>query len=270
MIYDLEEKLPPLTKREEQELFKRYGRGDVAAKDTLVMRNLGLVVREASKRIVPHMTIEDLSQEGVIGLIRAIEKYEWERGLKFSTYAIPWIQHEMQRAVDNKSRLVRLPVNDSFKVQQMKNYRNRVATKEGREVTDEEMMEKFKLEPERYAAIERFRTGTLPSLDKLISPDGATELGDLLPDANLRTPEEISIDSDARRYIRERVDELDEPDRSIIIMRFALDGGDPVPYSVISKTLGVPYAKTQKLERAILERMSQDQGIQTTARFNAG
>lgn len=241
----------------------------MAAKDTLVTRNLGLVVREASKRLDPHMTVEDLSQEGVIGLIRAIEKYEVERDLKFSTYAIPWIQHEIQRAIDNKSRTVRLPVNDSFKVQQMKNYRNKVAATEGREVTDEELMERFDLEPDRFQAVKTFRAGRLTSLQALVSDDGETELGDLLPDANFETPEELAIDSDTQRYIRQRVEELDEPARSIITMRYALDGGDPVPYDQIGRLIGVPYNRAVRIERAVLKGWSEDEGIQTTARYVA-
>src|SRR3954454_17535265 len=171
---------PLLTATEEIELAKRVERGDMEAKERMINSNLRLVVSLAKRHQGHELPLLDLIQEGIFGLIRAVEKFDWRKGFKFSTYATFWIRQAIQRGIENKARTIRIPVNVSQRERRVGRVTRDLQTKLGREPTDEEVAEAAELTVDQLTDV-RDLARTVTSLDRPVGEEEDTAFGDLLP-----------------------------------------------------------------------------------------
>jgi RNA polymerase primary sigma factor len=247
---------PLLTPAEELELAKRIERGDLAAKDKLVVSNLRLVVSLARKyQNLGELCLLDLIQEGMLGLIRAAEKFDWRKGFRFSTYATLWIRQAIGRALDQRGRTIRLPINVAQRERRIAAGERELGAKLGRAPTLEELAAHVELEPRQIEEL-RDVARKVTSLERPLGDEGETELGELLP-AGERAPEEeveVTLREDA---VREVVHSLPDREREVIRMRFGLNGDrDPVSIRETARRLEMRPADVQKLERRALEELA--------------
>jgi RNA polymerase primary sigma factor len=247
---------PLLTAAEEIELAKRIERGDLRAKEKLISSNLRLVVSIAKRyQVSTQLTLLDLMQEGMLGLIRAAEKFDWRRGLKFSTYATFWIRQAIQRGLDNNARVIRLPVSVAQLERKVAAAQRRLTAKLGREPTLEELAEATGIDVAQMselAAAPRVAT----SLDRPVGEEDETTLGALLPAGGAEVGEEVQLSLE-REQVRRAVAALGEPERSVIRLRYGL-GSDPEPrtYSAIAAQLGMELGRIRSLERSALRQLA--------------
>jgi RNA polymerase primary sigma factor len=245
---------PLLTREEEVELAKRIERGDLEAKERMINSNLRLVVANAKRYQGQDLTLLDLIQEGILGLIRAVEKFDWRRGFKFSTYATFWIRQAMQRGIASQARTIRLPVHIGQRQRKINRAERELATKLGRTPTDEEIAKAAELTVEE---IEQTRevTRTITSLERPIGEEGETELGELLPSEE-RGPEEeveIGLREDA---VRTALEQLPEREREVVKLRFGINGDEPTPLREAGRRLGLSPEAVRRVESQALEHLS--------------
>jgi RNA polymerase primary sigma factor len=251
---------PLLTREQEVDLAKRIERGDLGAKDQLVNSNLRLVIANARKYQGHDLPLLDLIQEGILGLIRAAEKFDWRKGYKFSTYATFWIRQALQRALDNRSRTIRIPVHLGQRERRIARAQRELAAKMGREPTDEEVAEAANLTvAEVYEARDAARVVT--SLDRPVGEEEETSFGSLLA-SDERGPEEevdISLRDDALRRALAR---LPEPEREVVKLRYGINGDDPTPLSETGRRLGLSQDAVRRLERKALNELAQSRELE--------
>jgi RNA polymerase primary sigma factor len=246
---------PLLTAEDEVELAKRIERGDEEAKRRMITSNLALVVSIAKKYPPEDLSLLDLIQEGILGLIRAAEKFDWRRGFKFSTYATYWIRQAIQRGIENKARTIRVPTNVLQRERKIRRAERDLASKLGREATDEEVAEATGLELEQIVGM-RDIARTVTSLDRPVGEEGDTALGDLLASDRPQPEEEVDV-SLRERALRRALAELPAPEREILLLRYGIDGGDgPVGLAEASRRLGLGQSEARRLEARALERLS--------------
>ena len=252
---------PLLTAQEEVELAKRIERGDKAAKDRMINSNLRLVVSNARRYQGQGLPFPDLVQEGMLGLIRAVEKFDWRRGYKFSTYATWWIRQAVQRGVANKSRTIRIPVHIVEREQKIGRATRELLLKLEREPTDEEVAKAAKL-PLKQVREVRQAARAVASLDKPVGEEGGTGLGELIATPG-QTPEEEVHVSLQEETLHRALEELPSRERDILKLRYGLDG-DPDPKSLdeIGRTLGLTRERVRQIESQALERLSVQREIE--------
>jgi RNA polymerase primary sigma factor len=235
---------PLLSAREEAELAKRVERGDVQARDRMVLCNLRLVVFIARRYLGQGLPLDDLVQEGVLGLTRAVGKFDYRKGLKFSTYATWWIRQACQRALANQSRTIRLPVHVEDRRRRLSRARDEHLRRHRREPRLDELADATAItKAHTLEALEAAEVST--SLNLRVGEDG-TELGDLL--AAPASTDEDDIPDPRSAAVRRAVDELPEPQRSVVALRFGLADGARTQEDVASALQASP-RRVRKLEQ---------------------
>jgi RNA polymerase primary sigma factor len=253
-----------LTAAEEVELAKRIERGDLAAKERMINSNLRLVVSQARRYQGHGLPMEDLVQEGMLGLIRAVEKFDWRRGFKFSTYGTLWIRQALQRGLQNHGRTIRLPVHVAQRQTKVRKVEGELSTKLGREPTDEEIAAAAELPVEEVAELRELTRG-LTSLDQPVGEDGETAFGDLLASERPEPAEEVES-AERQELINGAVDQLPQPEREVIRLRFGLAGTEPLNLRQTGIELGIPMGKARELEQQGLSRLAQSTGLEELRR----
>jgi RNA polymerase primary sigma factor len=248
-----------LTAEEEIELAKRIERGDLAAKERMINANLRLVVSQARRYQGHGLPMEDLVQEGMLGLIRAVEKFDWRRGFKFSTYGTLWIRQALQRGLQNHGRTIRLPVHVAQRQTKVRKIEGELSIKLGREPTDEEIAAEAKLEVDEVAELRELTRG-LTSLDQPVGDDGETAFGDLLASDRPEPVEEVE-EAERQELISGAVAELPEAERNVIRLRFGLAGTEPLNLRQTGIELGITLSKARELEQQGLNRLARSDNL---------
>ena len=242
-----------LTAAEEVALAKRIERGDATAKERMINSNLRLVISIARRYQGHGVPLGDLIQEGVIGLNRAVEKFDWRRGFKFSTYATWWIRQACQRAVSNQSTLIRIPTHVHERRVKLNRARQKLEAASAEEPTPEELAKATGLElkhvEEALGAVE-----ATTSLNLSIGSDGEGELGDLFSDDLAIDPADEATAAVQREAVRRAVRDLPERERRLIELRYGLDG-EPQSLEAIGRELGITRERVRQLEIESLAKL---------------
>ncbi len=248
-----------LTAAEEIELAKRIERGDLEAKTRMINANLRLVVAQARRYQGHGLPLEDLVQEGMLGLIRAVEKFDWRKGFKFSTYGTLWIRQAIQRGLQNSGRTIRVPVHVAQRQVKVRKVEGELALKLGREPTDEEVAAVAELPVEQVTEV-RELAAAITSLDQPVGDDGETALGDLLR-SDERGPEEHAADNWRDSQVAEVLAKLPEMERNVISLRFGLTGDEPRTVRQTGAELGITTSQAGELERRALSTLARNPEI---------
>jgi RNA polymerase primary sigma factor len=251
---------PLLTAAQEVEIAKRIEAGDKRAKDLLVNSNLRLVVSIAKKYQGHGLSLLDLIQEGIIGLIRAAEKFDWRKGFKFSTYATWWIRQAVQRGVANKARTIRIPVHIVEREQKISRAeRELVATLE-RAPTDEELAEKTKL-PVKQVREVRAAARAVASLDRPVGTGESASFGDLFASSEAQPDEQVEVEL-TERALHRAVAELPPREQEILKLRYGLQTDqEPKSLEEIGRILGITRERVRQLESEALRRLAERREI---------
>jgi RNA polymerase primary sigma factor len=250
---------PLLTRAEEVDLAKRIERGDLEAKSQLVNSNLRLVISNARKYQGHELPLLDLIQEGILGLIRATEKFDWRKGYKFSTYATFWIRQAIQRALDNRARTIRIPVHLGQRERKIARAHRDLAAQLGRDPTDEEIARAAELTLDELAE-SRAASRVVTSLDRPVGEGEDTSFGALLA-SDERGPEEevdIILREDA---LRRALEQLPEREREVVKLRYGVGGDEPTPLSETGRRLGISQDTVRRLERKALAELAESREL---------
>ncbi|HLY50218.1 MAG TPA: sigma-70 family RNA polymerase sigma factor [Solirubrobacteraceae bacterium] len=248
-------RFPLLNRQTEVELARRIERGDLEAKERLVNANLRLVIANARRYEGFELPLLDLIQEGIIGLIRATEKFDHRKGFKFSTYATFWIREAIQRALANRARTIRLPVHIGQRERRIERARQTLAGRLGRPPSDRELAEETELHISVIQEVEAMAR-VVTSLDRPVGDAEQTPLGQLIP-SDAVTPEERAESRARGRALREALEDLPEPERRVVKLRYGIDGDDPAPLREAGRRLGLSADAVRRLEQRALARLAQ-------------
>ena len=238
-----------LTHEEETDLGRRTREGDETARRQLIERNLRLVIPIAKKYRGKGLPFGDLIQEGNIGLMRAADKFDPERGFRFSTYATWWIRQAVQRAVADKGRTIRVPVHMGEKVRKMARAYNELSVQLEREPTDEEVAERLGWDVDRVRDVKSAIPDATSLNQPLNSDEGSSELGDLLEDERESRVASEVVQKLEKRRLMESVERLPERQRRVLVRRYGLDGEEPATLADLSEELGVSRERIRQLQR---------------------
>jgi RNA polymerase primary sigma factor len=245
---------PLLTAEDEVRLSKRIEQGDKAAKDEMINSNLRLVVSLAKKYQGNDLPLLDLIQEGILGLIRAAEKFDWRRGYKFSTYATFWIRQAIQRGIANKARTIRIPVHIGQRERKVARIERELHNKLGRMPTDEEVAKEAEISVEDIEEI-RDAARAVTSLDRPIGEEGDASFGDIMASDDPEPEEEVEVSLRAEALHR-ALDHLPDREREVVKLRFGVNGNDPTPLRETGRRMGLSPERVRQIEAKALKRLA--------------
>jgi RNA polymerase primary sigma factor len=251
---------PLLTAAEEVQLAKRIERGDMIAKDRMINSNLRLVVSIARRYQGQGLPLSDLVQEGMLGLIRATEKFDWRRGFKFSTYATLWIRQAIQRGLENSARVIRLPVHIAQRERRISRVTRELTTKLGRDPSDEEIADAAELPLEEVIEI-RKAAQQVTSLDQPVGDDGDASLGDLMADEQPEPDDEVASRM-REETVEKAIAELPERERNVVRLRFGLGGEAPTTLRDAGRRLGITAERTRQIEESALRHLARSTDLE--------
>jgi len=247
-------RIPLLIAEEEVDLAQKVEKGSLAARKKLTQSNLRLVVSIAKKYAGRGMSFLDLIQEGNQGLIRAVEKYDWRRGFKFSTYATWWIRQAITRAIADQARTIRIPVHMVETINRLIRTSRKLMQELGREPTPEEVGKIMELEPDRVREIFKIAQD-VTSLEKPIGDDNDSFLGDFIKDTVTPTPYDTASKQLLKENIEEVLGSLSDREARVLKMRFGLDGYQPMTLEEVGREFGVTRERIRQIEAKALRKL---------------
>ena len=249
-------RIPLLTGEEEVILAKRIEKGDKEATQLLITANLRLVVSIAKKYSKSNLELLDLIQEGNIGLMRAVEKFDYTKGFKFSTYATWWIRQAITRAIADQARTIRIPVHMIETINKFNKTTNILATKLGRPPTDEEIAKEMEIEIEKIAEIRKIKQNPT-SLATPIGEEKDSKLQDIIPDDWSQSPEDYATSEYLKNQLRDILDSLQDRERRVLSLRFGLDDGVSRTLEEVGKEFGVTRERIRQIEAKALKKLKE-------------
>ena len=262
-------RVPLLTAVQEVELAKRVEAGDEVARARLVDANLRLVVNVAKRYATGGLPLLDLIQEGNLGLMQAVERFDWRRGYKFSTYATWWIRQAITRSLSNDSRTVRLPVHVVEALRKIRQVASELAGCYEREPTPEELGQALGMDPARVAEIVRASHSPM-SLEHPVGEDGDDTLSDFVEDPEPVRPEQRVLGETLRQEMDAALDILPDREREILTLRFGLDGREPWTLDEIGAHFGLTRERIRQLQAEALRKLQRSRTVQPLRAYLAG
>lgn len=253
-------KYPLLTGEEERELAKKIEAGDEEARERMINSNLRLVVSIAKKyHGVAELSLLDLIQEGVLGLIHSIGKFDWRKGYKFSTYATFWIRQSIQRGIANKSRTIRIPVHVGQRERRIALAEQELTYELERDPTPEEIAVRAEATPEQVVEIKN-AARIVTSLDRPMGEDGESTIGDIVPSDNMSTEDEVEV-SLQREALGRALDQLPDREQEVLILRYGLGGEAPTALRETGKRVGLSPERVRQIEAQALRALAHKREI---------